>query len=198
MESAQSTPPTRAQDAAVLQRLLDGQSVGEPLDPVQAAISGDPVTDVVERVRADLLRRRARGELPELPPDELRSHFDGVVEAVDAGLVEQPPLEVDELVAAAALPAWRPVPTGGPLKRVAVVLLQLPSRVLGLIIRRQVGPYAERSAQLSAQVADRQTRISRFLVRAHLDRIRSLEYRVARLEEELRRVRDGEPGPPAG
>ena len=192
MESAQSTPPTRAQDAAVLQRLLDG-TAQDAVDPVEAAISDDPVTSVVDRVRADLLRRRARGELPELPPEELTSHFDGVVEAVDAGLVEQPPLEVDELRSAMALPAWRPVPTGGPLKRFAVLLIQFPSRVVGLIVRRQVGPFAERSAEISAQIADRQTRTSRFLVRAHLDRIRSLEYRVALLEDEVRRLRDGEP-----
>jgi hypothetical protein len=158
-------------------------------EPVASALTADPVLGVVDRVRADLAARRARGELPALPADELVSHF----EAVDAGLVEQPPLEVDELTAAAALPAWRPVPTGGPLKRIAVVLIQLPARVVGLLVRRQVGDFAARTAEVAAQIADRQTRTSRFLARAHLERIRSLEYRVAQLEDELRRVRDGDP-----
>ena len=162
-------------------------------DPVASILSADPVLGVVDRVRADLAARRARGELPSLPADELVSHFEGVVEAVDAGLVEQPPLEVDALVEAAALPAWRPVPTGGPLKRIAVVLIQLPARVIGLLVRRQVGDFATRTAEVAAQIADRQTRTSRFLARAHLERIRSLEYRVARLEDEVRRLRDGEP-----
>ncbi len=179
-----------AAEAAALEALLrDG-------DPVASALSADPVLGVVEQVRADLAARRERGELPTLPPDELVSHFDGVVEAVDAGLVEQPPLDVDDLVAAAELPAWRPVPTGGPLKRIAVVAIRFPARVLGLIVRRQVGDFALRSAEVSARIADRQTRTSRFLARAHLERIRSLEYRVAQLEDELARLRDGAPPSP--
>ncbi|MBU6214973.1 MAG: hypothetical protein KGR17_00065 [Acidobacteria bacterium] len=185
--SLRSGGPTDPAEAQALEALLGSG------DPVASALSADPVLGVVDRVRADLAARRARGELPSLPADELVSHFEGVVEAVDAGLVEQPPLEVDELTAAAALPAWRPVPTGGPLKRIAVVLIQLPARVIGLLVRRQVGEFATRTAEVAAQIADRQTRISRFLARAHLERIRSLEYRVAQLEDELRRARDGEP-----
>ena len=194
MEPAQSTPQTRAQDAAVLQRLLDGGSGSDDVDPVSAAVSSDAVLGVVERVRADLRRRRERGELPDLPAGELTSQFDGVVEAVDAGLVEQPPFDVPGLLGDAELPAWRPVPTGGPLKRLAVLAVRFPARVIGVFVRRQVEPFTARSAEISAQLADRQTRISRFLVRAHLERIRSLESRVARLEEEVRRLRNGEPG----
>ena len=187
MDSNSGTRGIGAADAAALEELVaDG-------DPVASVLSGDPVLSVVEQVRADLARRRARGELPDFPAGELERHFDGVVEAVDAGLVAETRVDTSGLAEAAALPAWAPVPTGSPIKRIAVLLIRFPARVLGLFVRRQVSEFSEQSASVITQVADRQNRISMFLARTHLDRVRSLELRVAQLEQELIRLRDGEP-----
>ena len=43
------------------------------------------------------------------------------------------------------------------------------------------------------QLVERQEAMSKFLAGAHLDRIRTLEYRVAQLEEELDSMRSGRP-----
>ncbi len=155
---------------------------------------GDPVDAVVERVRAELAERRRRGELPQLPADEVVRQFEGVVEAVDAGLVEEPPLATDGLMEAARLPTWRPHPVGNPVRRVLALLLRFPSRAVGLVVRRQVEDFSHRSGALVQELAQRQNRVTDFLARAHLDRIRSLEYRVAQLEEELVRLRDDAAG----
>jgi hypothetical protein len=66
---------------------------------------------------------------------------------------------------------------------------------VGLFVRRQVGDFSTRAAAAIEQLADRQQRMSAFLARAHLDRIRTLEYRVAQLEREVTRLRDGAPDP---
>jgi hypothetical protein len=150
---------------------------------------GDVVAAVVERVRADLAARRARGELPSLPDGELGRQFDAVVEATETGLVEELPVHTEGLADAGRLPSWRPAPVGNPVRRVLALLLRFPAKVLGLFVRRQVEEFAFRTTVIVEELAIRQNRIQRFLARAHLDRIRTLEYRVARLEEELVRLR---------
>lgn len=160
----------------------------------------DVVDSVVRRVRADLAARRARGELPELPAGELGRQFDAVVEATDTGLVEEHPVHTEGLADAGRLPSWRPVPTGNPVRQVLALVLRFPARILGLFVRRQVGEFAFRTTIVVEELAIRQNRIQNFLARAHLDRIRGLEYRVAQLEEELVRLRAeaGGAGAPGG
>jgi hypothetical protein len=154
---------------------------------------GDIVTNTVARVRDELASRRRRGELPELPGAELGLQFDGVVEAVDALLIEQPPLDTDALRRLAQLPNWRPALTGGPLRRVAGIVMRQVARIVGLVVRRQVTGFAHVTGDLVVEIERRQQKATAFLARAHLDRVRSLEYRVAQLEEELDRLRAGRP-----
>ncbi|MFZ4517529.1 MAG: hypothetical protein ACOYOP_04030 [Microthrixaceae bacterium] len=157
-------------------------------DPA-ADVGGDPVADVVARVRADLAERRRRGELPDLPAGELERQFDAVVEAADAGLVEEPDTDLGPLRAEAALPTWRPVPMGNPVRRVVVIVSGLLARVTGVFVRRQVGGFTQRTTAAIEELTARQQRLTHFLARAHLDRIRTLEYRIAQLEEEVLRLR---------
>jgi hypothetical protein len=152
----------------------------------------DPVAAVVEEVRDDLAERRRTGELPDLPADELDRHFSGVVEAVDGALAGQPPVSSAGLTEAAALTTWRP---GGGLRNRAVgVLLRPLSRLVGAVVRRQVGAFTVRAADVVTELVDRQNRMQRFLARAHLDRLRSAEYRIARLEREVESLRDRRDG----
>lgn len=150
----------------------------------------DPVAAAIDEVRDDLRRRRERGELPELPPDELERQFTGVVEAVEAGLVEHPPLDPGDLTGPAVLETWRPFNgRGGPLGRLLDLLASPVTRVIGVFVRRQVGEFSMRTALVVEELALRQNRTSTFLSRAFLDRQRRLEYRVAQLELEVERLR---------
>lgn len=148
---------------------------------------GDMVAGVVDEVRRDLAERRRTGELPDLPPGELNRHFDGVVEAVDGAVVERGPIGSAGLAEAAVLESWRP--GSGLRSRVIGLVLWPLSRVFGALIRRQVGPFSQRTAEIVNEMVDRQNRMQRFLARAHLDRLRGVEYRVAELERELDALR---------
>lgn len=162
--------------------MADEATTGEQPD-------ADLVTGAVAQVRRELEARRQAGELPRLPEGELERHFDGVVEAVDGALVERPPIGVDGLRDTAALETWRA--RCGIRNRVLGLVLVPFARLFGAVVRRQVGPFAQRTAEIVVEVVDRQERMQRFLARAHLDRIRSLEYRVAELEREVRQRRGG-------
>lgn len=152
--------------------------------------SVDPVAAAMEEVRGELRRRRERGELPELPPEELERQFTGVVEAVEAGLVEHPPLDPGDLTGPAVLESWRPFRgRGGPVGRLLDLALSPLTRVVGVFVRRQVGEFSMRTALVVEELALRQNRTSTFLSRAFLDRQRRLEYRVAQLELEVERLR---------
>ena len=156
-------------------------------DSTPTADDGDLVAGAVDQVRRELAARRGAGELPRLPAGELERHFDGVVEAVEGAVVEVAPVGVDGLRDAAVLETWRA--RGGIRNRLLAIALAPFSRLIGAVVRRQVGPFAQRAAEILVEVADRQQRMQRFLARAHLDRIRGLEYRVAELEQELERLR---------
>lgn len=151
------------------------------------APAGDVVMSVVDEVRRDLAGRRARGEIPSFPAGELDQQFSAVVEAVEAGLVEQAPLDPGGLRHAAQLPTWQPA--GGGARRLVGLLIRPLVRVVGALVRRQVSEFALRATSLIEELANRQNRVLFFLSRAHLDRVRSLEYRVAELERELERLR---------
>lgn len=162
----------------------DGPRDADGVAPPEA---GDMVAGVVDEVRRDLARRRRTGELPELPPGELNRHFDGVVEAVDGAVADRGPIGSAGLTEAAVLESWRP---GTGLRGRAAGLVLWPlSRVFGALIRRQVGPFSRRTAEIVNEVVDRQNRTQRFLARAHLDRLRGAEYRIAELERELDALR---------
>lgn len=148
-----------------------------------SAMTDDPVATVVEEVRADLAARRAEGTLPHLASDELERQFTAVVEAVEAGLIDEP-LDTSDLAALAVLPTWRPA-RAGLAARLAAPFVHLVSRAVGAMVRRQVSAFSTRTQELLAELATRQHRASAFLVRAHLDRIRTLEARVAELERRL-------------
>lgn len=152
--------------------------------------SGDLVTGAVAQVREELDARRRSGELPQLPPGELERHFEGVVEAVEGAVVEVAPVGVAGLQDAAVLETWRA--RGGIRNRLLGLVLVPFARLLGAVVRRQVGPFAQRTADILVEVVDRQNRMQKFLARAHLDRVRGLEYRVAELEREVDRLRRGD------
>ncbi len=150
-------------------------------DPVP---TGDSVAAMVQEVRDDLAAKRASGAIPHLPNGELDRQFSAVVEAVDAGLVEEPSLDTADLVAQAELPSWRP--RGGGVKGLLTrPLVDLLARVVGVIVRRQVETFSRHTARLVDDLAQRQNRLGHFVARAHLDRIRSLEHRVAELERRI-------------
>lgn len=155
---------------------------------------GDVVHEVVAGVRADLAARRADGSLPHLPEGELDRQFSAVVEAVDAGLVEEPPVDATGLRDLAVLETWRPT-TPGLKGRLTRPVAHLLSRVVGALVRRQVDAFSSRTAAVVEQLAERQNRLARFLARAHLDRIRSLEYRVAELERRIEDLQRGDTAP---
>ncbi len=152
-----------------------------------APATGDMVAGVVEEVRRELAERRRTGALPELPADELNRHFGGVIEAVDGAIVERGPIGSAGLTEAAALETWRPG-TGLRSRVIGLVLWPL-SRLFGALIRRQVGGFSHRTTEIVTELVDRQNRMQRFLARAHLDRLRGVEYRVAELERELDALR---------
>lgn len=159
-------------------------------DAEQQAPSTDEIAAAVAEVRRDLAERRARGELPHLPSDELDRQFSAVVEAVEAGLVEEPPIETGDLHGPAVLETWRPLRgRGGLAARLIGLLLSPLTRVVGVVVRRQVGEFSTRTAAVVEQLVDRQNRVQFFLSRTHLDRQRRLEYRVAELEREVERLR---------
>ncbi len=161
-----------------------------PIDPNETT-SGDSVTAVVEQVRQDLAAKRANGSIPHLPEGELDRQFSAVVEAVDAGLVEEPLLDPAGLRSLAALETWRPGRVG--VKgRLTAPFINLFSRAVGAIVRRQSEAFARRTADLIEQLAHRQNRVAQFLTRAHLDRIRGLEYRVAELERRIEALQANE------
>ncbi|MFM7063900.1 MAG: hypothetical protein ACKO04_10485 [Actinomycetes bacterium] len=148
----------------------------------------DEVARAVAEVAADLAARRARGELPRLPKDEMTSHFGGVVESVNARLVEEPTADLDALRRAAELPAWSPARTD-PLGRFLGLLLKPFLAVTGWLVRKQSVDFNRRTVTAVAQVSERTDAMAEFLAGAHLDRLRTLERRVAELEEELDRLR---------
>jgi hypothetical protein len=163
----------------------------EPTTPT-AEYHDDVVDRAVAEVRRDLQDRRARGELPRLPDDEFRSQFAGVVESVDARLVEEHPVDVGGLGHAATLPVWTPSRTD-PLAKVVGILLRPLMYVTGTFVRLQVARFSQRTAVAVRQLVERQEAMSKFLAGAHLDRIRTLEYRVAELEQQLDQMRSGRP-----
>ena len=71
--------------------------------------------------------------------------------------------------------------------------MQLWSRLVGAIVRRQVAPFSQRTAAVVTALADRQNHALSFLGRVHLDRVRTLEYRVAELEREVEQLRTHAP-----
>ena len=153
--------------------------------------SGDLVENIVGQVRDELAERRRTGDLPDLPPGELGRQFDGVIEAVDGAVIDETPVGSAGLFETATLETWR---SGGGIRNRVIGLVLWPlSRLLGALVRRQVAPFTIRAADILSEVVDRQNRMQRFLARAHLDRLRGVEYRIAALEqelEELRRQRD--------
>ena len=149
----------------------------------------DAVEDALAEVRRDLAARRERGELPHLPADELDRQFSAVVESVEAGIVEQPPLIPGDLHGPAVLESWRPMAGKGPAGRAVALLLSPVTRVIGLFVRRQVGEFSTRTAAAVEELAARQNKILFFLSRTHLDRTRRLEFRVAELEREVEQLR---------
>jgi hypothetical protein len=158
-----------------------------------AAPTRDAIDGVVADVRRDLAERRARGELPAMPADELDRQFSAVVEAVEAGIIEEPPLDPGDLTGPAVLETWRPAERlGGPAGRIVGMLLSPVTRIVGLFVRRQVGEFSARTATVVEELAARQNRILFFLSRTHLDRQRRLEYRVAELEREVEQLRAAE------
>lgn len=160
------------------------------MEPDEAPLSQDAIDAALAEVRADLDGRRARGELPHLPPDELDRQFSAVVEAVDAGIVEAPPLDPGDLTGPAVLETWRPMGSrSGPVARIVGLVLSPITRVVGVMVRRQVSPFTQRAAVVVEELAARQNKLQLFLSRAFLDRQRRLEYRVAELEREVAQLR---------
>ncbi len=153
-------------------------------DGHEPAPGGDVVDRILADVRAELARRRAEGSLPELGAAELERQFSAVVEAADAGLVEEPPVDVGPLTESTELATWRPSYQGMRGKVLQPIAHQY-SRLVGMVVRRQMEPFALETTRVAGQLADREQRWSRFLVRAHLERIRALERRVAELERRL-------------
>lgn len=146
----------------------------------------ETVQAALDEVRRELDERRSRGELPHLAPDELDRQFSAVVESVEAGIVEFPPLDPGDLTGPAVLETWRPMGTrGGALALIVGMLLSPITRVVGVFVRRQVAPFTQRTAVVVEDLAARQNRMSLFLSRTFLDRQRRLEYRVAELEREV-------------
>ncbi|CAN5639561.1 hypothetical protein BH10ACT1_BH10ACT1_38140 [soil metagenome] len=163
--------------------------------PATEAVGGDAVAATVARVRDELAARRASGAVPHLPDGELDRQFDAVIEAVDAGIVEEPPLALGLLPGVAHLETWRP-PTGGLKGLVLGRFLHLWSRLVGAVVRRQIEPFSQQSTEAIGALMHRQNKMQVFLTRAHLDRLRGLEYRVAELERELDEVRAARSGAP--
>ncbi|HTO00238.1 MAG TPA: hypothetical protein VL068_06145 [Microthrixaceae bacterium] len=145
----------------------------------------DLIVEAVNEVRRDLAERRRRGEIPHLPAGELDRQFAGVVEAADGGVVEMTPIGSHGLAESAVLETWRPSKEGGLAKKFIGIVLGPLLRVFGMLVRRQVGEFSRRTAEVVNELVDRQNRMQRFLVRAHLDRVRSLEFRVSELEREI-------------
>jgi hypothetical protein len=162
----------------------------DAVEPIEQPLAQDAIDAAITEVRADLDARRARGELPHLPPDELDRQFTAVVEAVDAGIVEAPPLDPGDLTGPAVLETWRPMGSrGGPVARVLGLVLSPVTRIVGVMVRRQVAPFTQRTAVVVEELAARQNKLQLFLSRAFLDRQRRLEYRVAELEREVAHLR---------
>lgn len=166
--------------------------MSQDVDPAAGAVEQDPAADLVEQalaeVREDLAARRASGELPRLPRQAVSSQFAGVVEASSAQVARPSHVDVPGLGAAALLPNWRP-PRGNPVKWLVGTLLRPLYALAGPFVRRQVRDFADRTFQAVRELDDRQQSMAEFMAGAHLDRIRTLEHRVAELEEELDRLR---------
>ncbi len=157
--------------------------------PAEHPPAVDPVVAVVEQVRRDLAARRASGAVPPVPPGELEQHFSAVAEAADSGFVDDPPLHPGDLGALARNATWRPGAGSGPIKRALGRLLRPLTDLVEQMVRSQVAPFVERTTQLVETITERQNRLVRFLMGAHLDRLRGLEQRVAVLEQEIERLR---------
>lgn len=165
---------------------MTADDVSSPTGTPDDAPTGDLVHDVLGEVRRDLAERRRTGELPDLPPGELGRQFGGVIEAVEGAVIEDVPIGSVGLAEAAVLESWRPTGIRG---RILGLVLWPVSRLIGAIVRRQVGPFSQRTSEVVNELVDRQNRVQRFLARAHLDRLRSAEYRIAALEREVEELR---------
>ena len=168
---------------------LTSTSAAAPAAHGETHPTSDVVADAVARVREDIEARRARGELPEFTPHEMRRHFDAVVEAYEGMLVEVPPLEFDSIregrTLTGVVPSTSNVPGGSALHK-----------VVAKVVGRQIQGMAQQMRNFGSDLVDRmqdldarQERMRKFLLVAHLDRVRQLEYRVAQLELELERTR---------
>ena len=150
----------------------------------------DLVAKAIQEVTAELAEKRASGELPEFPEGELSNHFTGVIEATEAGIVQQPPLDLSILNDVAQLETYiTPAKSGGPMARVRNKITHRLSLFVGHAVHNQVGPFSRLTAGLLHQISAREQKTNTFLVKAHLDRVRSLEYRIAQLERELDQLR---------
>jgi hypothetical protein len=152
--------------------------------------AADLVAEAVARVEAELAARRERGELPDFPPHEMRRHFDAVVEAYEGALLELPAVDIDGIrgarVISGIIPNESRVPGGSSMHRVVAKVVSRQVRGLA----EQMRSFGNDVALRIEDIADRQDRMRRFLLVAHLDRVRQLEYRVAQLELELERARE--------
>jgi hypothetical protein len=157
---------------------------------VDEVVEGDVVAAALARVRARLDGLRRAGRLPDFPADELDRQFLGVVESVEAGLAEAPPIDVAAVRDTAQFAAERielgsSIPGGAVVHRaVSIVGRRLASGILS-----QVGDFSRATAIAVTQLAERQRQVQDVLLHVQLDRIRALEYRVAELELELTRLR---------
>jgi hypothetical protein len=148
----------------------------------------DGVDALVGRVRQDLADRRAAGVIPHLPESELDRQFSAVIDAVDAGLVEDPPLDTGPLAGLSVLETWQPR-RGGLRTRLIRPIVHIPSRLVGALVRRQVQGFSRKAFEVIEHLVTRQNKMVTFLTRVHLDRLRGLEYRVAELEREVTMLR---------
>lgn len=139
---------------------------------------------IVDDVARELVARRASGELAPLPTGELERQFDGVVDVVEAGLDDLAPVDTEPLTELAHVDGATQRPGRNRLMRAAALRFQH-------LVESQVRPFSERAAATLVELASRQHRLEAFIARVHLDRIRSLEYRIALLEQELERLRAG-------
>jgi hypothetical protein len=182
MATANSTSNPRS-DVTPIRRGLDDAS----LEKTRAAALAS-VEQAIAEVRSDLAARRSRGELPELPTNELNLQFNAVIESVEGGISEQPPIDTTELRALSHLDIWRPFANRSPRRRAVGKLISPFSRAVGIVVRNQAAAYTHRTAKVVTELAERQNRIQFFLERTHLDRVRRLEYRIAQLEREVERL----------
>lgn len=141
----------------------------------------DRVDQILDEVRRDIAERQAAGDLPRLPPEELQQQFDAIVEVTSADLETDDPELLDTVSALSALPSWSPKATS-PLRWLIYAVTAPLRRIISRLVRNQLSPFTTQTAALLRELSGRQQKQGRFLRDAHLDRLRSLEARVADLE----------------